>query len=78
MRLTVDDVTVILNEVELPADLRERLRGSIAEVWLSDTELLIMNDACIARVQQAGFGPSGSINDVGRRLEQIVDKLNAT
>jgi hypothetical protein len=77
VRFRVSDLITLLDDLELPTAVRERLRSSFAEVRLSDSELQTINDACIARVQEAGFDAGGSLNDLGQRLEEIVDKLNA-
>ena len=77
VRLRVGDLTTLLDDLELPTAVRERLRGSSAEVPLSDSDLQIINDVCIAQGQEAGFDAGGSLNELGQRLEEIVDRLNA-
>ena len=77
MRLRVGDLIMLLDDIELPTEVQERLRRSSVELHLSDLDLQTINDACIARVQEAGFDAGGSLNELGKRLESIVNKLNA-
>jgi hypothetical protein len=42
-----------------------------------DQEIAILNDACLVKLQEEGFSEDGSPTEVGRRLEHIVDALNA-
>lgn len=77
MRVTVDQLTLLLNELRLPPEVRARLLESKAELRLSDGEVRTLNDVCAARVQEAGFKPDGSANELGQTLERIIDVLNA-
>ena len=66
-----DDIALVLEHVPLRRELAERLRRSPVELEVTDEQLAELNDACIGYVQE-----HGSISDVARRLELVVDTLN--
>ena len=69
-KLRVEDIVLILEHVALPREVAEHLQRAPAELEMTDEQLAVLNDACIAYVQERG------VSDVSRRLESIVDSLN--
>lgn len=76
MRLQYADVALILDHLALAADLEAVLRGASVSLDMSDDQVAALNDACLAHLQEQGFEATGGVNDVGRRLERIIDALN--
>jgi hypothetical protein len=76
MKLNYDDVSLLLEHVDLPDELRDRLGRAPVELRLSDDDFAALNDACIALLQERGRDGDGGVTELGRRLETIVDALN--
>ena len=74
--LRLEDIALVLEHVELPQELAERLRRTPVELDMSDDQVAPLNDALIAYVQEHDFDARGSTTDVVLRLERIVDALN--
>ncbi len=77
MKLRVGDLTAVLAILDLPEELRTRLQNANVSLSLTDQDITTLNDACLVKLQEEGFSEDGSPTEVGRRLEQIVDALNA-
>ncbi len=76
MRLEYDDVALMLERLNLPADLAAKLRRASVNLDASDAQVAALNEACVAHLQEQGFNQSGGASDLGRRLERIIDTLN--
>lgn len=76
MRLEYDDVALMLERLTLPADLAAKLRRASVKLDVSDDQVSALNDACVIHLQEQGFDQAGGANDLGRRLERIIDALN--
>ena len=70
-KIRVADIALVLEHVALPLELAEQLRRLRVEFEMSDEQLAMLNDACIAYVQERG-----PTTDVSRRLESLVGVLN--
>jgi hypothetical protein len=77
LRLRVEDIALLLEHVAIPDQLAVRLRRAPVELEISDDDIAALNDTCIAYIQEHATDAPGSGRDIIRRVEGVVDALNA-
>ncbi len=72
-----NDIALVLAVCDIPPDVGARLAAGPAEPSeLSDCDLLTLNDACLARIQEHGWDEAYESTREGAQLERVVGWLN--
>jgi hypothetical protein len=72
IKLSKDDSLFILDQIELPKGLRDKLEKNES---LTEDETDDIRDLCGEKLQVSGFDLDYNPNEVGKRLESLIDKL---
>lgn len=76
MRLTVEDLFVLLTELNLPRSLKDRLMSlPVLVADLSEQDVDALRDLVGVELQRSGFDEDYKANELGVKLERLVDKL---
>ena len=76
MQIDVNDAEFLLKELELSEELVSSLRAAIQQKKpLEDSQADQLRDLCGEKLQTHGFDQNYEPNALGRRLEELIDKL---
>ncbi len=76
IQLSREDIDFMLEVLDLSPDLRQALEGArVSRGPLADDDADEVRDRCGEKLQASGLGPDYEPTALGRRLEQLIDRL---
>ena len=75
-KLLETDIQYMLSELKVPKHLAAKLKvGSQGLDKLTPEEFDILHDLCCEKLQVLGFDENYELTEVGKKLEDLIDKL---
>lgn len=75
VKVSRNDINFMMEKLELTPVMRESLQGRTNPNKIDDDMADELRDICIEMLDEIGFDEDYKLNDMGKKLDELIDKL---